>query len=155
MGHKSPDCPDRKSAGSGKKPSPAPKISRLCAGKCVKDNVIYGIANEKECRILIDLSVEVAMVPRSLIGFDVEDCGDIRVAGAVGEADTFCSTRVELEIAGSVLNKLAMIDENSEEGLCIIPFCLGDNDECMLFGKAIAEAKVRSGSECKVQVLTR
>ncbi len=155
-GHKSPDCPNKKTAGSGTKPVPASKNSRLSAGKVVKDNVVYGSVNGKECRILIDSGAEVAMVPRSLVGFDVEDCGDIRVSGAVGEADTFCCTKVEFLIVGSVVTKLAMIVENDSDDMCIIPFCLGIVEECALFGKAIAEAKLRNeGDDYKLQVLTR
>ena len=72
-GHKSPDCPQKKSGSVPKKSIPVTKISVLRAGSVDKKNVIVGKVNGVKCQILVDTGADVAMVPRKLVGFGCKE----------------------------------------------------------------------------------
>lgn len=63
-----------------------------------KRNVVSGSVNGVPCRILIDSGADIAMVPRSLVGFDCEDGGAVRITGAVGMSDGRDSTKTSFVI---------------------------------------------------------
>ncbi len=140
-GHIAPECPDKKQQ-PNKKPGIPRKVSQLRAGKGSSKNTVEGKVNGVKCKILIDSGADIAFVPRTLIGHDVNECGEVKVSGVYGGADTFSSTNVEFELAGEKVYKLAVIDEMSTEKLCIIPFQLCNANECALFSRALHGANV-------------
>ncbi len=141
-GHYAPDCKEKKTTGKGS----TPKLSQLWAGKVSSRNTVTGSVNGQPCEILIDSGADVALVPRCLIGHDVVEGGVIKASGFFGGADSFSSTQVVFHIAGRDITELAVIDEISQESLCLIPFHLDNSDECQLFSKAIRESRVKSGN---------
>ncbi len=150
-GHKSTDCPSKKGGAPKKSGSSDTKISMLSADRNVKKNVISGRVNGKLCDILVDSGADVALVPRSVVGYDCVQCGDIKVSGAVGEPDVRASTKVVFEIDGVKLERLALIDENEcERSMFIIPFDMCDEDQCKLFQSAIKRVGKERVSEVKV-----
>ena len=154
-GHRSPDCPSKKVGAPVKKSLNKVTLIRECTKE--KQNVIMGKVNGIECGILIDTGAEIAMVPRGLVGNDCVECGEMKVAGAVGEPQVFKSTEVVFEIAGRQVTKLATIEERElSECLCIMPFDMFDEDECAMFRGAVSEAKRLSEESInRVNVLTR
>ncbi len=91
-GHYANDCKEKKGSNKGA----TPKLSQLRAGKVSSRNTVSGLVNGVSCDILIDSGADIALVPRSLVGHDVVECGTVKASGAYGGADAFCSTKVVL-----------------------------------------------------------
>ncbi len=160
-GHKSPDCPSKKVGGSVKRNFQLRKVSVVRAGGR-SGSIVKGKVNEVVCSILLDTGAEIAMVPRSVVGDDCIDCGDVRVAGAVGEPVVFRSTKVVFEIAGRCVSRLSIVDNNERsDSLCIFPVDLSNAEEVEWVSKAVIESKAKCESSVngeftnKVNMLTR
>ncbi len=105
-------------------------MSRVGARR--KDNVLWGKVNGVAKRILVDTGAEVGMIPRSLVGRDAIDCGDINIRGVLGVPELHKSTKAIFEVAGLRLEKEVMIDESGDpEGECILPLSLSNGREVM------------------------
>ncbi len=160
-GHKSPDCPrkkEKKAVNAVRKPSRNSNVSVPCSNDdgisksdsvndCdvnaskTKWNVTPGLVNGKECSIVCDTGAEVAVVPRSLVGFECEESGSIVVCGFDGACKGRTSAMVTFTINGKDFVRRAVISEEDGDGPCLFPYVANDRETAQFVADALDKVK--------------
>ena len=68
------------------------RVAKIVVGAKKKGNVAWDLVNGVRGRILVDSGAEVGMVPRSLVGSDAVNCGEMHISGVLGKTSVYQST---------------------------------------------------------------
>ncbi len=131
-GHKSPDCPKKKAGVEKKAVKAVRKKSDVEVVSGTNANVVAGAnavpkqrwnvtpghVNGKPCNIVCDTGAEVAVVPRSLVGFECNETGPVVVCGFDGNCKGRSSAIVKFVINGKEFTRSAVISE--EDGMVVV-----------------------------------
>ncbi len=143
--HKSPDCPSRKIGSAVKEPGAGrmTPMSRATLGSKGKKNVVMGKVNGVEMKVLVDIGVDLGLIPKTLAPGNAVDCGEKYISGVHGDMVLHQCTKATFEVAGLSLEREVVIDDSDDSSSsCILPLDLGEEEEVMAFMRAVKHGEV-------------